>query len=172
MGKLFILFVTVPLFELWVLVKIGRVWGANFTVGLVVVTAILGAFLAKREGKRVWESWQMAVQLGRPPSDGLLSTAMVVVGGILLLTPGVFTDVLGILLLVPLSRRWLAQHLRQALERSAAFHLQQMHIEPGIAENPFTARPPPYAAQEDVIIDAEVIEKPSAKSESEEPSSN
>jgi UPF0716 family protein affecting phage T7 exclusion len=102
----------------------------------------------------------------------LLSTIMVVVGAILLLTPGVLTDALGIFLLVPLSRRWLAQHLRQALERSAFFHLEQMNVEPGVSGSPFTARSPAHAAQEPVIIDAVVVEKPSAKSEGKEPPSS
>lgn len=114
---LFIAFIVVPILELYLLIGIGRQIGPAPTVGLVLVTAMLGAALAKREGRRVMRSWQAQVSLGRVPEEGILSGALVLVGGLLLIVPGVITDVVGLFLLIPLTRRWVAAWVRRAMER-------------------------------------------------------
>jgi UPF0716 protein FxsA len=117
MGKLFFLFTALPLVDLWVLLHIGRALGFWTTVALVVATGLVGAWLAKAEGVRVLRDWQRAVSEGRLPEEGVLSGALVLAGGLLLVTPGVISDALGLLLLVPPTRRIAAAGLRRWLRR-------------------------------------------------------
>jgi UPF0716 protein FxsA len=113
---LFLAFTVVPLLELYLLIGIGRQAGVLPTLGMVLVSGVLGAWLAKREGRRVLRSWRAATSQGRLPEDGILSGALVLVGGVLLVTPGVLTDVVGFLLLIPPTRRFIAARLRRVLE--------------------------------------------------------
>lgn len=118
MGRiLFILFTVVPLVELYLLVLLGRHMGAWASLGLVLVTGVLGAVLAKGEGLRVLRRWQESLARGEMPEEGLLSGVLVLVGGVLLVTPGVLTDVAGVLLLLPPTRRLVAARVRRWLER-------------------------------------------------------
>ncbi len=114
---LFLAFTVVPLLELYLLIQIGQVVGSLPTLGLLLATGLIGAWLARREGGRVLKRWREATAQGRLPEDGILSAALVLVGGVLLVTPGVLTDATGFLLLVPPTRRWVAARLRRALER-------------------------------------------------------
>jgi UPF0716 protein FxsA len=114
---LFLAFTVVPLVELYLLIGLGRQLGVLPTLGLVLVTGLLGAWLAKREGRSVVRSWREATAQGRLPADGILSGALVLVGGVLLVTPGLVTDVVGFLLLIPPTRRLIAARLRRMLER-------------------------------------------------------
>jgi UPF0716 protein FxsA len=114
---LLLAFTVVPFLELYLLLAIGREVGFLPTVAMVLVTGVVGASLAKREGARVMRSWRESVARGQVPEDGILSGALVLVGGALLVAPGVFTDVVGLLLLIPPTRRFVASRLRRALER-------------------------------------------------------
>ncbi|MDY7228715.1 FxsA family protein [Hyalangium rubrum] len=114
---LFLAFTVVPFVELYLLIGIGRQVGVLPTLGMVVASGLLGAWLAKREGRRVLRSWQGAVAQGRLPEEGILHGALVLVGGVLLITPGVLTDAVGFLLLLPPARRFIAARLRRALDR-------------------------------------------------------
>lgn len=105
MGWLFLLFTALPLLDLWVLLHIGRALGLWSTVALVLATGLAGAWLAKAEGLRVLRDWQRALAEGRLPDEGVLSGALVLAGGLLLVTPGVITDALGLVLLFPPTRR-------------------------------------------------------------------
>lgn len=117
MGKLFLLFTLLPLLDLWLLLAIGRALGFWPTILLVVVTGAAGAWLAKAEGRRVLTGWQRAHEEGRVPDQGILSAALVLAGGVLLVTPGVVTDAMGLALLFPPSRRLAGAGLRRWLER-------------------------------------------------------
>lgn len=118
MAKLFLLFTLLPLLDLWVLLAIGRVLGFWPTVALTVATGFAGAALARAEGGRVVAEWRRAAAEGRLPEEGILSGALVLAGGLLLVSPGVITDVLGLALLFPPTRRLAAAGLRRLLERS------------------------------------------------------
>lgn len=117
MPWLFLLFTVVPLTELWLLAALGRVLGFLPTVALVLLTGAVGAALARAEGFRVIREWQDAMRAGRVPADGVLGGLLVLVGGVLLITPGVLTDVVGLGLLVPPVRRWLAATIGAAVQR-------------------------------------------------------
>ena len=115
-GKLFLLFTIVPAIELYLLIQIGERMGAGATLALVLLTGVLGAALARREGLRVLRVWQNALAQGRVPEEGVVSGLLVLVGGVLLITPGLLTDVAGLLLLVPAVRRVVAAVLSSRIE--------------------------------------------------------
>lgn len=119
-GKLLLLFIAVPLLDLWLLLQIGRALGPWSTVALLLATGMAGAWLAKAEGFRVIHAWQRALAEGRVPEEGILSGALVLAGGLLLVAPGVITDVLGVVLLAPPTRRLVAAGLRRWLRRQIA----------------------------------------------------
>jgi UPF0716 protein FxsA len=157
LGRLFLLFTVVPVVELWLLITIGQHLGAAATVAIVLTTGMLGAWLARREGSRVLRAWQEAGQRGEMPKDGFVSSALVLVGGVLLITPGVVTDFVGLVLLVPLTRRAIAKYVRGWLQ--ARFEVQTftpgagMFVDLGGGQRP----------EPGDIIDAEVIERPASR---------
>lgn len=118
---LLILFILVPLAEVWLLIEIGQRVGFWPTVGLVVGMGLIGSWLAKYEGLRVVRSTQRALAEGRVPEEGVIAGLLVLLGGVLLVTPGVLTDAVGLVLLFPPTRRlvaagvmrWLARKVRE-----------------------------------------------------------
>ncbi|EYF05820.1 FxsA family protein [Chondromyces apiculatus] len=132
MTKLVLLLLAVPLIELWLLFVIGGAIGFWSTLGLVVGMALLGTALAKHEGRRVLGSWQSALATGQVPDEGITSGFLVLLGAVLLLIPGVLTDVVGLLLLIPPTRRRIASAVRAWLERRAS----QGHPFAGVAASP------------------------------------
>lgn len=114
------LFVLVPLIELALLIWMGRVVGLLPTLALVFSTGLLGAALAHREGMRAFTAVQQELAAGRIPGRPLLAGLGVLLGGALLLTPGVLTDVAGLLLLFPPSRNLFFSWTRRRLEAALA----------------------------------------------------
>jgi UPF0716 protein FxsA len=98
------MFVGVPLLEIYLLVQVGQVIGAWWTVLLLVVASVVGAWLVRREGGRAWQALTTAIQSGRMPARELADGALILIGGTLMLTPGFATDVVGIFLVLPLTR--------------------------------------------------------------------
>jgi UPF0716 protein FxsA len=99
-----LLFITVPIAEIWLIIQVGQTIGTWQTVVALVAISILGAWLVRREGRRTWATLTDAIRLGRVPARELSDAALVLVGGTLLLTPGFLTDVLGLFFLLPLTR--------------------------------------------------------------------
>jgi UPF0716 protein FxsA len=126
-GLLFLAFAVVPFVELYLLIRIGRVIGAPSTLAFVIAMGALGAALAKQQGARVVRQWREALGRGEAPAEGVLEGALVLLGGILLITPGVITDFFGLWLLVPWTRRVLAGRLRTYLQRQIASGRIQVH---------------------------------------------
>jgi UPF0716 protein FxsA len=102
---LFVLFLLVPLIELFVLIEVGEVIGAGWTILLVLATAILGAFLVKLQGLQTLHRAQASMQQGQPPALEMLEGAALLISGFMLLIPGFVTDALGFALLIPPLRR-------------------------------------------------------------------
>jgi UPF0716 protein FxsA len=117
---LFLALFLLPFVDLYVLLRIGRVAGFWPTLGLVLLTGLVGALLAREEGVRVLRRWQESMARGLMPEEGLLSGLLVLVGGVLLVLPGVLTDAVGLFLLFPPTRRLVAGWLRRRLKRSMA----------------------------------------------------
>lgn len=117
---LFALF-SVPLIEIYLLLTVGHAIGALPTIGLVIVTAVLGASLLRQQGWATWQRARALLAAGQPPAYELAEGVLLLLGGVLLLTPGFVTDTVGLLCLLPLSRRWLLAHL---LTRLTARHVR------------------------------------------------
>lgn len=103
-----LLFIGVPLFEIWLLIEVGSRIGALTTVALTVLTAVIGATLARLQGLATLQRLQATMARGEMPAMEMLEGALLMVGGLLLLTPGFFTDGIGFLCLLPPTRRLFA----------------------------------------------------------------
>jgi UPF0716 protein FxsA len=121
-ARLFLLFTLVPILELALLIQVGRWIGTLPTIGIVLLTALVGAWLARREGVRALRRVQSELAGGQVPGMSLLHGLAVFLGGSLLLTPGVLTDVLGLALLAPPTRTLLIRGVRRRLEVYAMRH--------------------------------------------------
>ncbi|RKZ29711.1 membrane protein FxsA [bacterium] len=115
--KLILLFVLVPIGELALLIEIGRYIGVWPTIGIVVVTGIIGSFLLKQQGLSTWRRFQNDLSRGGFPGNIILEGVLLLVGGAFLLTPGVVTDALGFILLIPPSRKLVLKGLKAYLKR-------------------------------------------------------
>ncbi len=116
LSKLIPLFIIMPLVELAILIQVGKWIGAWETIGLVVITGILGAVLAQMEGLRIWGALQAELMQGKMPTNRLIDGVMILVGGILLLTPGIITDILGFTLILPFTRPFYRNWLKKKFE--------------------------------------------------------
>jgi len=101
---LVVLFIVVPLAELYVIIKVGELIGAGPTIALLLLDSILGAALLRSQGRAAWRRFNLALEERRLPHRETFDGAMVILGGALLLTPGFITDVVGIALLIPPTR--------------------------------------------------------------------
>ena len=119
--KLFLLFLIVPIIEIYLLIKVGSWIGGIPTVASLIFLSLLGAYLMRTQGFRIIAEIRDQLSRGRLPAAQLLDGAMVFVGGVLLMTPGFFTDFLGIFFLVPVTRRvikmWLGLWLQSRISR-------------------------------------------------------
>lgn len=104
LAPLVLLFILVPILELYVIIQVGQEIGALWTVGILVADSILGSLLLRSQGRSAWLRFNAALSAGRPPAREVLDGVLIVFGGALLLTPGFATDVAGLLLLIPPTR--------------------------------------------------------------------
>ncbi len=115
--KLLALFTIIPLVELALLIPLGMQIGVWPTIGLVVATALLGAFLAKHEGARALASIKSELAEGKLPADSILDGLAILIAGVFLVTPGVLTDVVAIFLLIPVARAPVRAIARKRFEK-------------------------------------------------------
>lgn len=113
-SRLLFLFIFIPIAELYLLIMLGARIGFLPTIGLIVFTGILGASLARQQGLSTLAKIQNELRNGRPPTDKLIEGAMIVVGGIVLVTPGILTDLFGFALMVPKFRKSIAENLKKS----------------------------------------------------------
>lgn len=139
---LLLCFVLVPLAEIYVLIQVGQVIGAWWTILLLVLDSLVGAWLVKREGARAWRALRTAIETGRMPARELADGALVLIGGTLMLTPGFVTDAFGIVLILPFTRPLSRRLLTQLVARR-------------LGEN--TRRPGP--GSEDSVVRGEVVDE-------------
>lgn len=104
MLKLLLLFTLVPLLEIWILIELGAIIGSWTTILLIASTGFVGVFLARSQGFAVLYRMRMDMEAGLVPADQLFDGACILIGGALLLTPGLLTDLLGFSLLIPQTR--------------------------------------------------------------------
>ena len=98
------LFIGVPLVEIYVIIQVGQVIGPWWTILLLVADSIFGSWLIKREGGRAWQALREALTNGRMPATELADAALILIAGTLMLTPGFVSDVLGVLMILPVTR--------------------------------------------------------------------
>ena len=120
LGRIFLFFTIVPLVELFVLIKIGGYIGALNTILLVIFTVLLGATLVRMEGLRTLRQIQSSLAQGQLPAEELIDGVLIFAGGILLLTPGVLTDLGALILLLPYTRMHFKRWLRRRFDRMVA----------------------------------------------------
>ena len=125
-GILILLFTVIPIIELALLIKIGQIWGLKNTLALVILTGVFGAILLKVQGINVLRRISNELSQGILPSDALFDGFFIFCGGLLLITPGVITDLLGLLMLFPITRKllkyWVRRKIRKAFEQGKVMH--------------------------------------------------
>lgn len=123
---LFLLFLVVPIIEIAMLIQISEIIGGWETIAIVILTAYFGAKLVKQQGLQAVQSIQAKLAEGQIPSKELFTGICVLISGVLLVTPGVMTDIIGFLLLTPVFRDQLATHLKDKFHTNIQTGQQSM----------------------------------------------
>lgn len=118
--KLFLLFTIVPLTELALLIKVGGVFGVFHTVALVVFTGVLGAYLARSQGLRVLKEFNESINRNDVPTDPLIEGLLVLIAAVLLVTPGILTDIVGFSLIAPGIRKLAREYIKRKIQARPA----------------------------------------------------
>jgi UPF0716 protein FxsA len=133
-GLLALSFIAVPILEIWLLIRVGGAIGAGSTIGLIVLTAVVGAALARHQGFAVIQKLQGAMRTGQQVGVSMIEAALVLIAGVMMLLPGFVTDAVGICLLVPFVRRPIARAIagraRARMERGG-FVVVDMNVPTG-----------------------------------------
>ena len=161
---LVVVFIVVPIAELYVLIQIGQAIGVLPTIALLILDSILGAALMRSQGRAAWMRFNGALAEGRVPGREVLDGALVIFGGALLLTPGFLSDILGLILLLPptralvrtvLLRRFAGRIVAGAASGAQARMGRLFEFEagagPGTAPGPGRRRPPGAPSDDDVV---------------------
>jgi UPF0716 protein FxsA len=114
--RLVVLFAVIPVIEIYLIIKAGQLIGPLPTVLLLLAISLAGAWLVRSQGFMILRRIQSELAEGRLPAAELLDGAMILAGGVLLLTPGFFTDLLGLFFLIPFTRRVIKQTVRSWLQ--------------------------------------------------------
>ena len=117
MALLIVLFIAVPIAEIYVIIKVGELIGVWLTIALLIADAVLGSMLLRHQGRAAWRRFNAAIAERRFPGREAADGVMVAVGGTLLLTPGFITDIAGLLLLVPPTRALIRAGMFRYLRR-------------------------------------------------------
>ncbi len=122
LSRLLFLFIAVPLIEIMLLIKMGEQIGFWPTVFIQVGTGILGATLARLQGLLVWNKITRELQSGRIPTQDMINGMLIFAAGIVLMTPGLLTDLAGFAMLIPFTRNLFKAWMRQQFEKNAAHY--------------------------------------------------
>jgi UPF0716 protein FxsA len=114
---LVVLFIVVPLLELYVILQVGDAIGLGWTLLILVADSILGSMLLKSQGRQVWRRFNDATAAGRIPHSEIIDGVLIIFGGAFLLTPGFLTDIVGLFFLIPPTRALFRRMVRGAIER-------------------------------------------------------
>lgn len=159
---LFVVFIAVPIVELYVLIEVGSHIGAVLTILLTILTALVGGLLMKYQGLQVLKDAQATMSQGLPPQQQAIEGVLIFIGGAMLLLPGLITDFLGLLLLVSplralIAKRWLARRITRP-------GYGYVHTEWAV-KDPQTGKISHHSASrsyggDDNVIEGEVIDSP------------
>jgi UPF0716 protein FxsA len=156
--RLLLLFIVLPMVELGLLIEIGRRIGFWPTIGIVVATGILGSTLARWQGFAVWQQFNQRLQQGQLPGKELVDGLIILVSAALLLTPGVITDVLGVIGLLPLTRALIRRGVLGYLGRQQAAGTLRFHVD--IQGAAFRRPPEPPSAPDELDWQGTPRERP------------
>jgi len=117
LGYLILLFTLIPIIELAILIEIGKHIGVFYTLAIVIITGVLGAILAKEQGLRTLKKIETDINSGIMPGEQILDAVIILCGGILLLTPGILTDITGFLALIPITRSLIKKWLKKKIQK-------------------------------------------------------
>lgn len=120
---LFLLFVAVPIIEIALFIQVGGFLGLWPTLAIVITTAMAGTFLMRTQGAAEMQSLQSSLSTGRNPMDPIANGAFIIVAGVLLLTPGFFTDAFGLALLIPPVRHAIIRLIAARIQNGANIHM-------------------------------------------------
>ena len=118
MGRLLLLFIVVPIVELFLLIEIGQHVGTLTTLALIIVTGAVGASLARQQGLTTLARLRADLAAGRTPADPLMDGGLILIAAAVLITPGVLTDLIGFLFLIPVCRQLIKRSLRDRFDRA------------------------------------------------------
>ncbi|CCQ97975.1 FxsA cytoplasmic membrane protein [[Clostridium] ultunense Esp] len=117
MKKIILLFILLPILDLYILIKASQTMGFGVTVVLIILTGIAGYYLAKTEGRLVIRNINNAMSQGNIPGNEILTGFSILIGGFLLLLPGIVTDIIGITMVLPGTRNFYKEYIRRKIER-------------------------------------------------------
>lgn len=137
--KLFLLFAILPIVEIALLINVGEVFGGWNTVALVIITAFIGAHLVRQQGMHTLATAQQKMHQGEMPGQEMAEGLLLLVAGVLLVTPGFITDGIGFLLSMPLTRPLIAKHLMQSFGHKIVMQ-QSAHAQWSQHQDPFQDR--------------------------------
>ena len=141
LGRLILLFLLTPAVELALLIQVDQLIGFWATIGLIIVTGIVGSHLARREGLSTWRRLNNRLQSGDLPGTELADGIIILVAGALLITPGILTDVIGFLGLIPFTRKYLRRFVMRWFQRK--MEKGTMQVQFGVFGGPGTGGPRP-----------------------------
>lgn len=144
---LFWLFIAIPIIEIALFIQVGGLIGLWPTLALVLLSAVIGTALMRSQGMKAWIEIQRSFNELRDPTQPIAHGAMILLAGALLLTPGFFTDTLGILLLIPGFRSWAMGQIGKRVQVARV----------GMGHRPHEPHRPPY---DDGVIDADYVVEP------------
>ena len=150
LAPLVLLFILVPILELYVIIQVGQEIGALWTIAILVADSILGSLLLRAQGRSAWRRFNEALSAGRPPAREVLDGVLIVFGGALLLTPGFATDVGGLLLLIPPTRAVIRGVLVRRLAKRVVVAVPGGGRVPPPGGGRRSARPPAAGTDDDI----------------------
>ena len=115
--RLLLLFIITPILEMAILIELGKRIGTLQTIGIIVITGIIGASLARSQGLRVYRSMRESLYDGELPHNHLIEGLLILIGGALLITPGILTDAAGFILVLPWTRKLVREKLKKYFKR-------------------------------------------------------
>jgi UPF0716 protein FxsA len=119
-----LILIVMTIVEIWGLITVGKMIGVLDTIGLLLLSGLIGVYLAVREGRRVWALARVQLNARQLPTQSILDGICIVVGGLLLIVPGFISDILGILLIIPITRGifriWLSALILNRFNRGSA----------------------------------------------------
>lgn len=164
LPRLFLLFVTVPVLELFIFLVLGQRIGIGATFAIILLTGFLGAYLAKSQGLKALARYQESLAQGRLPHEAIIDSLLILVAGVLLLTPGFLTDGIGFALLAPSVRDVIRGRLEKSLKERITVAGQDMGM-PGRKGGSAGNSSGPHV----ITVEAEVVETSADRSRHDQP---